>query len=715
MPASSIENGSQLTTLRVSRLMRPLRTKCAALATYIKSTSKSSGTLATRGRSSAPPWACSAGIVRKSELEHSSMADRELSRHINAVTDAFRNTMVAAFRTPCSERIISLAAICGSIVGANIPVTISDFSGNASLEDSVDEDVIRAFAEEIHESVPPHYRRFSVVSHALSIILHTYRHHTLINNLLDVCISFGILYDAQHLLNIVLSQVFTFQNPSCLSLAPSSPHDTYLVDLHTRWISGYKKQKSAHDMPPFTTSAFCQAVLSAFTLSGSPPLPAWNAFIKLVHTVSRQDVDSFIRVISAFATFLFSSGLHRLRTGDRSPVAGNVCIRELQLQLVEWLHDLWDSLAPSWSEPDLLSSQGLYLLVDVLENCCTASSNDDGKFAAGNTLPDIVTVFATQTLIHFEDFGDRLASILQGINPVPTTYHRLVLYLNQPEDTHESQVFSEYFMSQLRMYSSVLCSRKLLKLDASLWACALSYFERTIKTPLQGNSSLLAEYRRKLIDNVDAAERRYFGQTQPSSSPPISFPQRVKGGRRPHLRKPSGHWEWEEMVGCWVRTTPVHKQKRLLGDDQSSSQVRSLRRVVREKQTPNVRFASVSRVSRNTSQRSSQLPSCKLSDSDMREYDDTKVACSAYSPRCGRSSKRSRISFSTLLADAQTNRVVLHAKKGSSKPEKYDIPLVASSSSPVTRRTLLLPATQQAECILSDDSLDLFAPSSPSQ
>ncbi|KAI6121356.1 hypothetical protein F5141DRAFT_512470 [Pisolithus sp. B1] len=518
MPASCIEHGSQLSVPRIARLTRPLRTKCTALATYIQSTCKSSETSATWGRSSASLSAItrSARMGKKSQLEHGVVADHELTRHINAVSDAFRNIVVATFGTPCSERIISLAAICGSIAGGNIPVTISDFPGNVSLDDSVDEDIIRTFAEEIYESVPPHYRRFLVVSHVLSIIIHTSRHHALVNNLLDVCISFGILHDAQHLLNIVLSQVLTFRNPLCLATHPA--FETYLVDLHTRWISGYRKQKSTHDVPHFTTSAFFQAVLSTFILSGGLPLPTWSAFIKLVHTLGRQDVDLFVRTVHALTIFLFSHGTHTLQRGNRSPMAENVCISEARSQLVEWLSDLWDSFAPLWGKPDLFSSQGLYLLVDVLDNCCSPRPLNNSEFAAGDALPDIVTVFATQTLVHFEDFGDRLASILQGITPVPTTYHKLVLYLNQVnqrQDTQGSRVFSEYFMSQLRMYSSVLCSRKLLKLDASLWACALRYFERMTENFSQENSSQLAEYRHKLMDTVDAAERRCFGQTQP--------------------------------------------------------------------------------------------------------------------------------------------------------------------------------------------------------
>lgn len=168
------------------------------------------------------------------------------------------------------------------------------------------------------------------------------------------------------------------------------------------------------------------------------------------------------------------------------------------------------------------------------------------------------------------------------------------------------------------------------------------------------------------------------------------------------------------MVGCWVRTTPVHKRKGQLGNDQPTPQVQSLRHAIREKQTSKVGYASTSQVLKKTGRPSFRLSWRRLPDSDMGEPDDTGEAHSASSPRHGPPSKRPRINFSTLLADAQTNRVVLHAKKGSSKiPEKFVIPLAASHPSPVTHRTEPSPHTHQAESILSDDSLDLFAPSSP--
>lgn len=168
------------------------------------------------------------------------------------------------------------------------------------------------------------------------------------------------------------------------------------------------------------------------------------------------------------------------------------------------------------------------------------------------------------------------------------------------------------------------------------------------------------------------------------------------------------------MVGCWVRTTPVHKRKGRLGNTQPTPQVQSSRHDAREKQTSVVGFSSTSGVSKKVGRRSSRLSWWRLSHSDMGEPDDTEEACSPSSPPHGPPSKRPRINFSTLLADAQTNRVVLHAKKGSSKiPEKYVIPLAVSHPSPVTHRTEPSPHTHQAESICSDDSLDLFAQSSP--
>lgn len=561
--------------------------------------------------------------------------------------------------------------------------------------------------------------RYSVVSHALCTILQSCsRYHSLINILLDVCLSFNLVYDAQRLLSIVLSQAFTPSDPGSLPPITHPAHATYLVDLHARWTNGSQSQNAHHDPSLFTTSVFCQVVFSALSYSGDHTLFAWNEVIKLGRTVGHQDINLFARLIDALATFLFAdeSGIPQSR--DDGPIAGGTRLWTLQTQLREWMIHLWDNLLPSWESPNFLSSETLPLLIDILEKCYNAGSVDNTS-AAGYTyprLPDIATVLATQILAcSSEAFNDRLVSVLKRASPIPATYSKLVEYLCRPRPSEEC-IFGEHLMSQLGWYSSILRSQNLLKLDASLWACVLSHFEKTFVNP-QGSSAFIS----RLVDAVDAAEKRCFGQTANDSSPPITLPSRFKRGNSGHRRKSSGHWEWEEMVECWIRKTPVHETRRLSKDDDNQPTLRSIRENGRVRNV--VRFESrpqcveISRRFFGSATYESFDSNMQPSDSGS-EYQSDKENLE-YSPsRRQPPTKKPRINFSTLLADAQTNRVDLHSNNGSSKPKTYIVPRTTTHcpsppAAQTTCRFVLSPKSlDYPKSLLSDDSLDLFAASS---
>lgn len=545
------------------------------------------------------------------------------------------------------------------------------------------------------------------------------RYHALINILLDVCLSFNLVSDAQRLLSIILSQAFIPSDPGSLPPITHPAHATYLVDLHARWTNGRQNQNAQHGLSLFTTSVFYQAVLSALSHSGDHTLSAWNEVIKLGQTVGHQDIDSFARLIDALATFLSADESRILRSRSDASVAEDTRLWTLQTQLREWMIHLWDDLLPSWELPNSLSSETLPLLIDILEKCHIAGSADNTS-ATGHTcprLPDIATVLATQILAYSEAFNDRLVSALKRVSPVPTTYSKLVEYLCRHRPSEE-RIFVEHLMSQLEWYSSILRSQNLLKLDASLWACVLSHFEKTFVNP-QGSSAFIS----KLVDAVDAAEKRCFGQTENYSSPPVTLPSRFKRGNRGHRRKSSGHWEWEEMVECWIRKTPVHKTQKLSQDNATSRSICEDGRIRKV-----VRFASSLQCAK-VSRRFLGSATYECFDSDMQssdsgsEYQSDKENLE-YSPsRRQPPLKKPRINFSTLLADAQTNRVDLHSNNGSSKimiPETYIVPRTSTQwtlsppAAQTTCRSVLSPKSlDYPKSLLSDDSLDLFAASSP--
>jgi len=179
MPAHSIETGNHLTTPRINRLLRPLRNKCANLSSFssqvhINLPGRPSSTTISAWDTDSSPLIIEglAGFSKKSKSDRGLiLANYELKRRIRAVCDAFRNVVYGAFGTPCTERIPSLADLCSSVMGNNILVTNVDVSGTDSEADSVDEDDLIAVADEIYESIPSHYRRYTPVLSPAAAIL----------------------------------------------------------------------------------------------------------------------------------------------------------------------------------------------------------------------------------------------------------------------------------------------------------------------------------------------------------------------------------------------------------------------------------------------------------------------------------------------------------------------------------------------------------------
>lgn len=154
---------------RINRLLRPLRNKCAILASCTTSTSSAGGgapATHTYGSSScAPP---SLDILRDPKLviSHVHLESRSLdalARQIYAVTNAYRNVVQATALASdgldgSSRGVLSLADMCAATVGRNLQAQVA--RGLAALDGEIDEVVEMALSGEVYESVPMHYRRY---------------------------------------------------------------------------------------------------------------------------------------------------------------------------------------------------------------------------------------------------------------------------------------------------------------------------------------------------------------------------------------------------------------------------------------------------------------------------------------------------------------------------------------------------------------------------
>ncbi|KAF9222612.1 hypothetical protein BS17DRAFT_783135 [Gyrodon lividus] len=754
-PSTIIESGTHLTTSRINRLMRPLRNKCTALATLPNSATTAVSRVTYSKQSSnwdldgTPPLTVlrSSAGAKKLTLDRSSADDFELSRRIKAVCDAFRNIAHIAYGISCTQRIPSLAAMCTLVIGQNIPITSSDGSTNSPDQVPTHEDDIMEVVDGIYDSIPPHYRRFSVVSHALSMILCICTpHHTLVNILLDYCLSLGLVPESTRLLTIIISQALLPSNPFHEPPITHPAHTTYLVDLHAKWVAGNKQARTPCGPQLFTTSAFCRVILGTLSQSLRPNCHTlWTSKVldRLMRTFERCDIDSYISIVHAFAQSFWeiSGSSPNASTHER----GNAHILFLRNQLSEWMTSLFDMLFPQHDNlslrscPEVLSK--ICAVIDVLDDCRTAQLYSFRVSPAGSQfdLPDIITVFTTHIYVTSETSiynTDRLLAILDGARPIPTTFTKLMTYLCRLQMAQTFESFVGSFLSEIEVYSSVLRSQKLFGLDASLWACALHHFETSIASSQTRNSTLVTKYKRQLMDIVDTAERRCFGGDILDSSPSVPVSAHPKRTSHAHRRRPSGHWEWEEMVGCWIRKTPVHKKRKM--DEESPlvhlAPLRNIHTGTEDARTVKTASGSTSLSAPSSSHSSSSQSSESDSHTeDGSEYqEDTDKENYPGGPPSVRERsqpfRRRQSNFFSLLADAQKNRIVLHSKlqpksksSASVMAEKYVLPPSSQQHRQASRkqgkrasfRFLLppqvLPLAEPATLFPSDDSLDLFA------
>ncbi|KAF8135638.1 hypothetical protein EV363DRAFT_801862 [Boletus edulis] len=551
-------------------------------------------------------------------------------------------------------------------------------------------------------------------------------HHTLVTTLLDHCLSFGLVHESTHLLNIVLAQAFLPSNSSYLPPATHPAHTNYLLDLHAKWTTGNKPSGTSSGSLLFTTSTFCEAMLGILSQSSSCNSHIiWTskALNRLLHVVESCDVDSYIVITHALSrSFWETSGV----SPDAMPEnAQPVVLRDKLSELLSNLFDLLFTQSDPHSSP--LPPSRLYAAIDILYECHAARLHSLRMPSPGFPidLPDIIIILTTHIFVAFRNSvenSDRLLAILDDSSPVPTTFSKLMEYFSQLRGSQAFSDFIEAFLTQLKTYSSVLRSEKLFALDASLWACALHHFETSIASSQKGISTLATRYKQQLMEAVDAAERRCFGGDM-DSSPIVSFPIRPNRAKHTKRGRLSGHWEWEDMVGSWIRKTPVHKKQKI-NDDRLRTPSRHdhpRRRTI----IPKVYGSTSVSTSLSTCHRRlptrSPSPSSQPSEPDGSEYQDE--IDKENHPSSSRPIKRRSSNFLSLIADAQMNRIVLHPKPrpdpeppSSVIPEKYVLPLSSQESRHVARKQEQKAGCKKASSsapsrtlLLSDDSLDLFA------
>lgn len=170
---------SDLPVSRVNRILRPLRNKCALLASTTSSSSRRSRAANPITYSSNPPssqWQADdhpplailqtpQHLVSRVHLDRHSLGNLDLSRKIYAVVDAFKNVLQASFGAERDEgektAFLSLTDICAAVVGENVQAEVEwTAEDDDDDEEDIEEDAERAIVDDIYEAVPSRFRRY---------------------------------------------------------------------------------------------------------------------------------------------------------------------------------------------------------------------------------------------------------------------------------------------------------------------------------------------------------------------------------------------------------------------------------------------------------------------------------------------------------------------------------------------------------------------------
>jgi hypothetical protein len=158
----------ELSVSRINRLLRPLRNKCAILAS---ATSRPSGSAApiTYGSGSsqllearAPP---PLDVLRDPKLvisraHQESRSLDTVARQIHAITNAYRNVVQASLPAGLNgsrRNVLALTDICAASVGWGLKAEVVQCL--ATLEGEPDEAKEMALVDELYESIPGRFRR----------------------------------------------------------------------------------------------------------------------------------------------------------------------------------------------------------------------------------------------------------------------------------------------------------------------------------------------------------------------------------------------------------------------------------------------------------------------------------------------------------------------------------------------------------------------------
>lgn len=527
--------------------------------------------------------------------------------------------------------------------------------------------------------------RWALTAHALDIVFGTCpRHHTLLKILLDVCLASDLQYECGIIVRSLLSVAVTPLSSTGVPRICHPAHSTYLTDLRAVWVG------AGH-----TNRALVDALTESSENENGTVPSAWGskAVKRLAYELRTDDFPAYINMVYGLTEFI------AVVEQESVPLVGRSTKRKrkerpcedisLRARLSKWI-DIASEHIFQLTEPTFDGSEiESFSAVIKLFGCIRAQKMHihvpkDNVSMTDDKLQDAILCLATNCMFAPRSLSDPFLPFLLGFleetRPTASTFSSMVAQIFEHAIRPIPSIARfEDCKRALEKKAAVLKSHGLLRLEAAVWQCAPRHIDLLEKERLVfvnvGYKVAVRRYRLELIDRADEVSRVCFESV---TGPEI-------------LEK---EWEWEEMVGCWVRKTalsgpPIKKKmklehrtdaprfsKRLSARNTAISIDRQRQESVDSTKTSSTNSSSiVTSVTSSSRERRSESPTYLSDITDAEEDNDSTGETTSESVVV--STKRTRMisNFASLLTDALANRTSIHQK-----PRSTDVSRKSSSA-----------------------------------
>ncbi|KAL1748622.1 hypothetical protein HDZ31DRAFT_60072 [Schizophyllum fasciatum] len=627
--------------------LRALRTCCNSLSIYSKERASGvSATYSSRPTSASPPLSILPPPDSRAYYDRSLCEQRELSRKIYAVRDAYNSVLT---RTRDDEgpppRVMTLAGMCAAIAGRGLEYQPEDAT---TLEAIHDWDEERA---EIYEAIPQTYRRTAIRSQALDIILSQCPHHfTLLSILLDTTLAHGLACEAPDILRLLLHQAVRPRRVGPPSLLHPA-HTLFLVDLLRRWTA-----PSVARSP----DTFVHALLDVLDEETASEVWSSKTMDRLARELWRPSLPAFLDLAAGLVSHI---------AHPKSFTLNAAIVQALEHRLHGWLllatrHCFRRSMLSiafgDDSEYDAIRDF-LRMVHPMMVNC-----------PSGSPVTQDVLCLATEWLVarHNEACKSDLntiRSLIRRSTPGQDTY-KVVVAMPFTDRSFADQIGSVNWLAHVASAFSarahILRQHGLANAEAMLWASVLREVERPTServAAVRSSDEEVHRWREQVVLLADEAETR------------------CRGGMT------RAGWARENMVDCWDDQRPVKKAKRAHPKTPAKTKARSSEK--RERRATSHYDSMESPVrSRSRGRENKKVVRFRASsDTEEEEEDGENVSTSPRVATTGREERlvcTPRRRFSSILSSALVNMTTVHTPqpKVSKQPARTSLPARGGAS-----------------------------------